>query len=66
VFDSFSDEPEAPRNLLVKDYWTDNITIVWDAPNNDGGSPLTGYLVEKRDVARHAFPPTIYLFCRNI
>ena len=44
--------PEPPTNLQVKDYWTDNITIAWDAPRSDGGSRITGYLVEKRDVAR--------------
>jgi hypothetical protein len=41
-----------PKNLRVKDYWTDFITIMWDAPQTDGGSPITGYVVEKRDMSR--------------
>ena len=39
-------------NLRVKEYWTDSITVVWDPPKNDGGTPITGYLVEKRDASR--------------
>jgi Fibronectin type III domain len=47
-----SDEPSAPRNLRVKDYWTDFITIMWENPQSDGGSPITGYVIEKRDASR--------------
>lgn len=46
------DEPGTPRNLRVKDYWTDYITIMWDVPESDGGSGITGYIIEKRDVSR--------------
>ena len=44
-----SDTPGAPRNVRVKDYWSDSITITWEAPEHDGGSPITGYLIEQRD-----------------
>ena len=46
------DEPGAPRSLRVKDYWTDYITVMWDRPESDGGSPITSYIIEKRDVSR--------------
>ncbi len=47
-----TDEPDSPCNLRVKDYWTDHITVTWEAPTNDGGSPITGYIIEKRDALR--------------
>jgi len=46
------DEPGVPRSLRVKDYWTDYITVMWDRPELDGGSPITSYVIEKRDVSR--------------
>lgn len=46
------DEPESPKNLRVKEVWTNFITISWDAPEKDGGSPITGYIIEKRDALR--------------
>ena len=46
------DEPGVPRSLRVKDYWTDYITVMWDRPELDGGSPITSYIIEQRDMSR--------------
>ena len=47
-----SDEPDAPRNLMVKDYWSNYITVTWNAPESDGGAAITGYVIEKRETNR--------------
>ena len=33
----------------MTDVWRDYINIAWEAPEFDGGSPITGYTVEQRD-----------------
>ena len=50
-----TDEPSPPCNLRVTDYWSDYITIAWDTPRDDGGSPITGFIVEKRDTSRQTW-----------
>ena len=38
--------PGAPRNLRAVADGTDAIDLTWDAPANDGGGRITGYIVE--------------------
>ena len=47
-----ADKPSAPRNLQATNIEHDNVTLAWDAPTSTGGSPITGYAIEKRDAAR--------------
>uniref|UniRef100_A0A8C3S4V6 Titin n=1 Tax=Chelydra serpentina TaxID=8475 RepID=A0A8C3S4V6_CHESE len=42
--------PSAPRELKVIDMSRNTVQLTWEAPENDGGSPVTGYLIEKRDI----------------
>ncbi|CAF3389468.1 unnamed protein product [Rotaria socialis] len=46
------DVPSPPKNLVVKDIIGQTVTIQWDAPENDGGKPIRGYNIERRDVQR--------------
>ena len=55
---SILDQPEAPQNLRATDTNRDYVVIQWDAPRSDGGSPITSYIVEKRDAKR---PDYFYL-----
>lgn len=43
------DEPGKPENLRPTDWDKDHIDLAWTPPLNDGGSPITGYIVEKKD-----------------
>lgn len=42
----FTEIPSAPTNLHVTGTDSGAISIAWDSPAYDGGSPLTGYLIE--------------------
>ncbi|ESO11832.1 hypothetical protein HELRODRAFT_129646, partial [Helobdella robusta] len=39
-----------PFDLQVLDYSVDHVTLRWIAPEFNGGSPITNYIIEKRDI----------------
>lgn len=43
------DEPGPPGTPEATDWDKDHIDLKWSPPINDGGSPITGYVVEKRE-----------------
>ena len=47
-----ADKPSPPRNLVVSNTTADSCNLTWDAPEDDGGSELTNYIVEKRDASK--------------
>ena len=47
-----SDKPSVPKNLRFTDQHKNFIGIAWDEPMSDGGAPIIGYIVEKRDASR--------------
>lgn len=42
------DVPGAPGSPRGVETTEDSITITWNKPRHDGGSPITGYVIEKR------------------
>ena len=41
---------EPPRNVRITDISKNSVNIAWKPPAFDGGSKITGYIVEKRDL----------------
>ncbi len=48
IFD-FSVEPGAPSTPLVADITANSMTLSWQPPSDDGGSPVISYTIEKRE-----------------
>ncbi|XP_063069289.1 titin-like [Engraulis encrasicolus] len=42
-------EPGAPTTVEVSNVSKDSMVVTWERPSDDGGSSITGYIVEKRD-----------------
>ncbi|CAF1142161.1 unnamed protein product [Rotaria sordida] len=49
--------PEAPGTPECIGHTTDSITLQWTRPQNDGGNPIRGYLVEKREKGTDRWVP---------
>ena len=45
------DVPSAPLNLRASHVTADSVTLDWTRPRSDGGSAITGYVIERRDPA---------------
>lgn len=41
--------PGTPKSLEVTDVKKDSMVLTWEPPSADGGSPITGYIIEKHD-----------------
>jgi titin len=61
------DKPSAPQNLRVIEVNKDYVILAWDTPKHDGGSPITGYTIEKADTKRKNFTSagTVDADCRQ-
>lgn len=49
---ALSDRPLPPRNITVSDIKADSCYLTWDAPEDNGGSEITNYIVERRDASK--------------
>lgn len=49
---SISAVPTPPRNPEAIDWSPSYVELSWKEPTSDGGAPITGYIIEKRDKYR--------------
>ncbi len=50
-----SDKPLPPQKLRVTNVTKNKISLAWDVPEQDGGSPITAYTIEKADTKRRSY-----------
>lgn len=51
----YLDKPSPPLNLKVKEVSKESVDLIWESPESDGGAPITGYIVDRRDVSKTSF-----------
>ena len=44
-----AEPPDPPTDVIITDIDKHAITLTWEPPKYDGGSPVTGYVVERLD-----------------
>ena len=49
------DTPGAPESIDIAEIGPQFLVMRWKEPSNNGGSPITGYLLEKREVNRRTW-----------
>ena len=45
----FTDLPGKPSVPEFVDWDVDRVDLKWEAPKDDGGAPITGYIIEKKE-----------------
>lgn len=47
-----SDRPSPPRDIVVSDIKAVSCYLTWSAPDDDGGSEIMNYIIERRDAIK--------------
>ena len=45
---TFSAVPDPPINVQATEVTDCSVTLAWQPPKSDGGSPITGYIIERK------------------
>ena len=61
------DKPSAPVGpLSVSDITADSVTLSWQPPESDGGTPVTKYFIEKCDAKRKSWNKVAEIESKNL
>ena len=66
------DRPGPPRKIYATDFAGESFNLNWSAPHDNGGSPITNYVVEKCEVGKEewskvsSYITTCYTRVRNL
>jgi len=47
-----TDVPDSPKHLQASEVTKTSVTLTWEEPQKDGGSPITGYVLERCQLPR--------------
>lgn len=45
------DVPGSPEDISVHDIFQDSCVLKWKKPKDDGGMPITNYIIERQDLS---------------
>lgn len=61
-----SGPPTSPEKFHYTERTKSSITLAWKPPRNDGGSPIIGYIIEKKRQDHPAFQPVSKDLCTDL
>ncbi|XGW01160.1 hypothetical protein V3C99_013825, partial [Haemonchus contortus] len=53
------DVPGPPAGVSIDKIEGNTISIAWEKPSDDGGEPITGYLIKKKEAGRRTFKKVV-------
>uniref|UniRef100_A0A0N4X6K5 Fibronectin type-III domain-containing protein n=1 Tax=Haemonchus placei TaxID=6290 RepID=A0A0N4X6K5_HAEPC len=53
------DVPGPPARISVDKIGGNTISIAWEKPSDDGGEPITGYVIKKKEAGRRTFKKVV-------
>lgn len=54
----FAEVPDAPKQPIVKEVFHDSALVSWEPPAGDGGKPISGYIVERKETMANRYTNT--------